>query len=89
MVSKLIHLLILPCSRVSYLLELQQGGAPLSRSQQLRLRAHLSVCKLCSMYRRKLILLDKTMRRILHEAPASEVKPEELEELKERLKKKI
>lgn len=55
--GKLIHLLIMPCSRVPSLIERRNAGK-LPFITRMRLRAHLSICKWCAAYAKKVERLD-------------------------------
>ena len=89
MISKLIHLFIMPCREVGALLEKEQSQEALTALQRLRLKAHLALCKACALYKRKAAFLDKAMQQVLHKKSQEVVSEEELCSLKEELKKKL
>ena len=62
MINRLIHFLILPCSKISFLIE-KKMARQLSITEKVRLNLHLQVCRLCSIYEKKVRFLDKSLER--------------------------
>ncbi|ATA88599.1 hypothetical protein [Capnocytophaga stomatis] len=61
MFSRIIHYFILPCSEISLLIEKKTAGK-ISFFEKVRLFSHLRVCRLCEMYHKKVIFLDKSLQ---------------------------
>lgn len=57
LISRLIHIIIMPCSHVPLQIEQQRAGE-LPFVKRMRLRAHLAVCKWCAAYAKKVEMID-------------------------------
>lgn len=87
--SKLIHLLIMPCSHVPLLIEQQRSGQ-LPFLKRVRLRAHLSICKWCAAYARKVEQLDKFLTQKYGEEEKKErFEQPEIQDFKDQIRKKM
>lgn len=60
LISKLIHIVIMPCSHVPLQIECERAGS-LSFVKRFRLRMHLSVCKWCAAYAKKVEQIDRLL----------------------------
>lgn len=79
----------MPCSRVPELIERQKAGK-LPLVQQIRLRAHLSVCKWCAAYERKVRQIDRFLTRKYSGKQKKETfEKREIQSFKDRLKREI
>lgn len=63
-VENIIHKLIYTCEQATYLIEIKASGKSLSVSENIRLKAHLTLCKWCRAYKKKVNIIDKAMIRI-------------------------
>ncbi|RRD02655.1 hypothetical protein [Prevotella sp. OH937_COT-195] len=83
--GKLIHLLIMPCSRVPLLIE-QRNAGKLPLIARMRLNAHLLVCKWCAAYVEKVERIDKLLTKKYEEEKSFE--DTEIQSFKDNIKKK-
>ncbi|SUB77208.1 hypothetical protein [Porphyromonas macacae] len=89
LLSKLIHILIMPCSHVPALIE-QRNAGKLSFVKRVRLHMHLSVCKFCAAYARKVEQIDRLLlKNTSRLKEKEEFKDAEIQWFKERIKEKI
>lgn len=58
--KRIIHLFVLSCEKITFLIE-KQLHTSLSPLERLQLRIHLSLCDYCRAYKDKAIFLDKLM----------------------------
>lgn len=79
----------MPCSKATQEIEKQEGGYKISLLQRLRLKAHLSICKWCSAYRKKVIYLDKKLSTIIGKEQSILLKDIDIQNFKDNLKEKI
>lgn len=61
-ISKLIYKLIIPCEKVTMMLEKDAVGQ-LSFIQRIRLRYHIKICKWCAIYAEKMMFIDQLLRK--------------------------
>ncbi|ATA74216.1 conserved hypothetical protein [Capnocytophaga canis] len=61
MFSRIIHYFILPCSEISLLIE-KKTARKISFFEKIRLFLHLRLCRLCKMYHKKVMFLDKSLQ---------------------------
>ncbi len=83
--ENIIHKLIYTCERATYLIEKKASARGLSPVGNIRLKAHLAMCKLCKAYEKKVTLIDKSMIRI-SKKPKDSLRDSELAEFKVRIK---
>ncbi len=89
LLNKLIHMFIMPCSRVPMLVE-QQNAGKLSFVKKIRLRMHLYVCKFCAAYALKVEQIDRLLsKKLSEERKKTSLKKIDLQHFKEDTKKKI
>lgn len=87
--NKLIHLLIMPCSRAPMLIE-QRSAGELSFLKRVRLDAHLSVCKWCAAYEKKVAEIDRLLtQKYLSKEKEDGFYDTEIQSFKDSLKKKM
>lgn len=79
----------MPCSEASQQIEKQQAGCKMSLLQRQRLNAHLFVCKWCTIYKKKVSVLDSTLNSLIRKETESEFEDVDLYEFKELLKNKF
>ena len=89
LISRLIHIIIMPSSHVPLQIEQQRAGE-LPFVKRMRLRAHLAVCKWCAAYAKKVEMIDGLLTK-----KASEDKKNmhfenlEIQQFKDKLRKKM
>ncbi len=89
LLSKLIHIIIMPCNRVPMLIE-QQNAGKLSFMKKIRLRMHLYICKLCAAYALKVKQIDRLLSEELSEERKKiKFKEVDIQHFKEETKRKI
>ncbi len=88
LLSKIIHIIIMPCSRVPMLIE-QQNANKLSFMKKIRLRMHLYVCKWCAAYAVKVEQIDRLLSKKISEEKKTTLKNTDIQNFKEEVKKKI
>ena len=86
--NKWIHLLILPCSKATMLIERETAGE-LSFVKRIRLSLHLYFCKWCRAYYRKVKQLDRILRNKRKEYTKESFHTDEIQLFKENIKKKM
>lgn len=84
-ISKLIYLIIMPCSKATLELEKEHAGY-LSRWKSIRLKLHLHVCNLCAAYSKKIAIID---RQIEKKTAEQKFQPSEIEHFIEDTQKKL
>ncbi|AQX11113.1 hypothetical protein BAX94_14875 [Elizabethkingia meningoseptica] len=62
--KKIIHFLILPCSKATFLIE-KRMHTPLTFIEKIRLNAHLTACKWCISYDRKARFLHEALKNLV------------------------
>ncbi|ASK32425.1 hypothetical protein CEY12_21085 [Chryseobacterium sp. T16E-39] len=88
MLRKIIHLLFLPCSTATLLMEKKNAGS-ISPKEDRKLSMHLRICKWCRAYQKKLELLDDIMKRTFTPKENDKINDADIQEFKEGLIKKI
>ena len=88
MVKEIVHWLVMPCSKATLSMEKKNAGE-ISSAENLRLKAHLKVCKWCRAYNQKLHFVDQSLKNMLHHQSSYEIKPTEIQDFKEQLKEKL
>jgi len=88
MIQKIIHWVIMPCSQATLYIE-RNNNNNLSYFERLRLYIHLFSCKWCKNYSKKVSLLDKTIKKIIQNTTSEEIKEDEIQHFKEKVKNKL
>jgi len=88
MLKKFIHLLFLPCSEATLLMEKQNAGA-ISKTENRRLMLHLKICKWCRAYQQKLKILDDILKRKCSHKKETEINPSDIQEFKNKIAGKL
>lgn len=83
--GKILHWLIMPCEKVTCIIEKQQAGH-LSFIDKCRLSIHFSICKLCKVYNNKVILMDNIMKRIIKKENEIDLKEFDIQTFKNKIK---
>lgn len=84
MLKKLIHILFLPCSEATMLMEKRNAGN-ISSKENRKLSMHLKICKWCRAYKEKLEIL----KRKLFNEEKSKIHDSEIQDFKEKMIKKL
>lgn len=87
MIRKILHILFLPCSEATLLME-KRNAQTISPKENRRLSLHIAVCKWCKAYNEKLKLLDKVFRKTLTERNA-EINESEIQDFKNKMIEKL
>ena len=61
----------------------------LSITEKVRLNLHLQVCRLCSIYEKKVHFLDKSLERQIENKESNIFESSEIESFKQKVQKKI
>ncbi|MFP3598124.1 hypothetical protein [Chryseobacterium sp. SIMBA_029] len=88
MLKKFIHLLFLPCSEATLLMEKQNAGA-ISKTENRRLMLHLKICKWCRAYQQKLKILDDILKRKCSHKKENEINPSDIQEFKNKIAERL
>ncbi|MBV8325540.1 hypothetical protein [Chryseobacterium sp.] len=87
MFKKIIHIIFLPCSEATLLMEKRNAHA-ISSKENWKLSMHLMICKWCKMYSKKLALLDKIFTETFTQKE-SEIKNIDIQGFKNKINKKL
>ena len=89
LISKLIHIVIMPCSHVPLQIECERAGS-LSFVKRFRLRMHLSVCKWCAAYAKKVEQIDRLLtKKTLDDKKKLHFEKTEIQQFKDKVRKNI
>jgi hypothetical protein len=88
MLKKLIHLIFLPCSEATLLME-KRNADDISPKENWKLNLHLKICKWCRAYKQKLEILDDILKRKLVREEKVEINNSEIQEFKEKVFKNL
>lgn len=84
MLKKLIHMIFLPCSEVTLLME-KRNAENISSSENWKLSLHLKICKWCRAYKQKLEILDDILKRKLSQDKNDKINNSEIQNFKEKV----
>ncbi|MGI9653175.1 hypothetical protein [Chryseobacterium sp. RLHN22] len=88
MLRKLIHILFLPCSEATLLME-KRNAENISSKENWKLSLHLIICKWCRAYKQKLEILDDILKRKLAQENSTEINESEVQYFKEKIIKNL
>lgn len=88
MLRKLIHILFLPCSKATMLMEKRNAKA-ISRKEDWQLSMHLKICKWCRAYEEKLKILDDILKRKLSRNEKTEINDIDIQNFKSKVLEKL
>ncbi|WP_042720907.1 zf-HC2 domain-containing protein [Flavobacterium sp. B17] len=88
MLKKLIHIIFLPCSEATLLMEKRSAGN-ISPNENRRLNLHLKICKWCRAYKKKLEILDDILKNKLFQEENIEINDSEIQEFNKNIFKKL
>lgn len=87
MIRKILHILFLPCSEATLLME-KRNAQTISAKESRRLNLHIAICKWCKAYNEKMKLLDKIFRQTFHEKN-TEINESEIQDFKNKMIDKL
>ncbi|MFC3161276.1 hypothetical protein SAMN05443633_101350 [Chryseobacterium arachidis] len=88
MLRKLIHIIFLPCSEATLLME-KRNADDISPKENWKLNVHLRICKWCRAYKEKLEILDNILKRKLSREENIEINDSEIQSFKEKIFKNL
>lgn len=88
MLAKIIHLIFLPCSEATLLME-KRNAENISSKENWKLTLHLKICKWCRAYKQKLEILDDILKRKLAQEEKNEINQSEIQSFKEKVFKNL
>ncbi|WP_048509830.1 hypothetical protein [Chryseobacterium sp. FH2] len=88
MLKKLIHIIFLPCSEATLLME-KRNAENISPKENRKLSLHLKICKWCRAYKQKLEILDDILKRKLSQEEKNEINDSEIQNFKEKMFKNL
>jgi len=84
MLKKFIHILFLPCSEATLLMEKRNANS-ISPKEDWKLSMHLRICKWCRAYKEKLEILDDILKRKLSREEKVEINDSEIQSFKDKM----
>lgn len=88
MLRKLIHILFLPCSKATMLME-KRNANTISQKEDWQLSMHLKICKWCRAYEEKLKILDDILKRKLSRKEKTEINESDIQDFKNKILEKL
>lgn len=88
MLKKLIHIIFLPCSEATMLME-KRNAENISPKENRKLSLHLAICKWCRAYKQKLEKLDRILERKLSNENQVEINESDIQYVKEKVLKNL
>lgn len=88
MLNKFIHILFLPCSEATMLVEKRIANT-ISRKENWKLSVHLKICKRCRTYDEKLKILDDVLKMKLSQHENDNLSRDNIQRFKEEVVKKL
>ncbi|SHF32186.1 hypothetical protein [Chryseobacterium takakiae] len=88
MLKKLIHIIFLPCSEATMLME-KRNAENISPKENRKLSLHLAICKWCRAYKEKLEMLDRMLERKLSNENQVEINESDIQYVKEKVLKNL
>lgn len=87
MIKKILHILFLPCSEATLLMEKRNAGL-ISAGENRKLNLHIMICKWCKAYNEKLKLLDKLFEKTFSQQK-TEINETEIQDFKNKMIEKL
>lgn len=88
MLEKIIHIIFLPCSEATLLME-KRNADNISSKENWKLNLHLKICKWCRAYKQKLEILDEILKRKISKEEKNEINTSEIQSFKEKVLKNL
>ncbi|MGG7467036.1 hypothetical protein ACVVIH_23695 [Chryseobacterium arthrosphaerae] len=87
MIKKILHILFLPCSEATLLMEKRNAGL-ISAGENRKLNLHIMICKWCKAYNEKLKVLDKLFEKTFSQQK-TEINESEIQDFKNKMIEKL
>jgi len=87
MIKKILHILFLPRSEATLLMEKRNAGL-ISAGENRKLNLHIMICKWCKAYNEKLKLLDKLFEKTFSQQK-TEINESEIQDFKNKMIDKL
>ncbi len=87
MIKKILHILFLPCSEATLLME-KRNAQSISARENRKLSLHLMICKWCKIYNEKLKVLDAIFEKTFSEKK-TEINESEIQDFKNKIIDKL
>lgn len=88
MLKKLIHIIFLPCSEATLLME-KRNAENISSKENWKLSLHLKICKWCRAYKQKLEILDDILKRKIAQENSTKINDSEIQSFKDKIIKNL
>lgn len=88
MLKKFIHILFLPCSEATLLMEKRNANS-ISPKENWKLSMHLMICKWCKAYEKKLKILDDILKRKLFHKEENKINESDIQLFKDKMFKNL
>lgn len=88
MLKKFIHILFLPCSEATLLMEKRNANS-ISPKENWKLSMHLMICKWCKAYEKKLKILDDILKRKLFHKEENKINEYDIQLFKDKMFKNL
>ncbi len=88
MLKKIIHIIFLPCSEATLLME-KRNAESISPTESRKLNLHLKICKWCRAYKEKLEILYDILKRKLSQEEKIDINQSEIQRFKDNMLKKL
>lgn len=86
--SKIVHILFLPCSKATLLLE-KRHAETISPKENRQLSLHIILCKWCKAYKKKLQILDNILEKKVFQGENADINDAEIEKFKNKMIQKL
>jgi len=89
MLKKILHITILPCKTITYLIE-KRISSSLTLREKIQLELHLIVCKWCAVYNKKVNAIHQILAKLHFDATNKipDLQQSDLEKIKSEIRKK-
>ncbi|AZA54129.1 hypothetical protein [Chryseobacterium sp. G0201] len=88
MLKKFIHILFLPCSEATLLMEKRNANS-ISPKENWKLSMHLMICKWCKAYEKKLKILDDILKIKLFHKEENKINESDIQLFKDKMFKNL
>lgn len=85
--ENMVHKLLFTCEQATLLIEKKAASEPIGFIDNLRLKGHLSICKWCRAYNKKVRIIDSAFTRITNSSSDS-IEESEMTDFQNQLIKK-
>ncbi|MBB4804971.1 hypothetical protein HNP38_000243 [Chryseobacterium defluvii] len=88
MLKRLIHIIFLPCSEATLLME-KRKAETISSKEGWKLSLHLKICKWCRAYKEKLEILDEILKKNIARKENDKINDSDIQEFKNKMFEKL